>query len=1065
MPITVTKSVGPGKDFATMQSFCTWLSNEPMVTNDEMVVAEVYYEIPNTEGFTVRAKTGEHDATHYCIVKPAPGLGYLDLNPLGGPYTWTNGGLLLNVKFPSATALFSSVTIREGAALRGFRIDMTGAANDNTTVCVGIMLGGTGNAGVKRYPEFTKNFVRSQTTGSASRLFTTGEYAIGGIVTENIFWQAAGNGLFGAINYGTTFERNTLVRTGTAAGTSATTGVDWTVKNNVYIGCGSVPAIGLPASATAQVVNNFTDTPMTGNAGGFTVLTAGTLLEDPINNVMPKAGGSLINKGNAAAYRTKDIRGYYRGTAPDAGAIQLTAQPLPPFATATITKQTVTDQTILIEGTTVGYDSSVTGNAVITKNGGTFVTSKTMTLSGNTFSVSFTINTGGTFDAPDIRLTNDAGQGPSATGGSAFTLVTPIMPVVGLTVQKLVGRKLTLTGTFDNKPLSGNISFPAAASNPSGAVTANTTNITFDYTNKKWSAVLSGITPGNYDPPLITLTNAAGTCQPANGAVAMTVTQFVPTPIAGINIQTIGLGQTFAHLGTFSTWLNTRDLVANNEIIYAYVTDDQTSVDWGSLNLNPKGWDNSHYCIVRPAPGMGVNELHKNDPFDYGILGVEIVNNLGSGATINGGVVLEGFRLKIKEPGAATNSVGWYLSNTDVNNGSAPATLRNCRIWTNGIDATNKCIGVGYGSGIGPAVMQVYNNLFVHEDGQAMSVGGSFQNTHNNTFARRGTAVGYKSLATGYLPVTIKDNLFIGCGGTPTSNNGTLPTAAGNITDTVLTTPIAGFTYATNVVVNATTDFTPAEGGGAINKASAASVSTKDIYGQNRGLAPDVGAKQLHAYVDVSTVTITSQSADGTSVTINGTATNNATTGHVTLSPAATNPSGAVVYGPADFTINADGSFSVTLPNVTPGNYAPPLLTASNPGGISLPAAGGAIQSVSIVRIGGNPMVADAMSLPGPVLTIDGLVLNGTNVNVNGTVSLQGDPSGTLQLYIDPLPSGPSKGPFPPNLNGGTWQYSATLTDYSANIRVVAVANNTPQVATSPVAIVKAAGSPALPLK
>jgi hypothetical protein len=97
---------------------------------------------------------------------------------------------------------------------------------------------------------------------------------------------------------------------------------------------------------------------------------------------------------------------------------------------------------------------------------------------------------------------------------------------------------------------------------------------------------------------------------------------------------------------------------------------------------------------------------------------------------------------------------------------------------------------------------------------------------------------------------------------------------------------------------------------------------------------------------------ITSITVDGQNVTVSGTTTGSPTSGFASITPASSNPGNAKTMGPTPITLSAS-TYTVTWFNMPPGNYASPVITFTNAGGISAPATGGL--ALSIIEISGAP--------------------------------------------------------------------------------------------------------------
>lgn len=81
-------------------------------------------------------------------------------------------------------------------------------------------------------------------------------------------------------------------------------------------------------------------------------------------------------------------------------------------------------------------------------------------------------------------------------------------PVVVISNQTIDGQELTIVGTYSGGvPISSSVFVPAAAV-PNGAIDVGP--VSFTFAAGAFTIVLSGITPGDYDPPEVTLGNVAG---------------------------------------------------------------------------------------------------------------------------------------------------------------------------------------------------------------------------------------------------------------------------------------------------------------------------------------------------------------------------------------------------------------------------------------------------------------------------------------------------------------------------------------------------------------------------
>ena len=1061
MPTVIKKSIGVGRDFTSMSAFATWLRDQSLKTNDQIVIGEVYDNL----SVTSELYPNDHSLNNYCIIRPALGMSVNELQP-GDPFHYGDAGVELTVTLIGT----SYMQLRPGVILEGFRIKVTGNAADDTTSKFAILMGKKGSKAIERMPEIRFCRFKTSQTGALSKIIGTGEFSYGGHIRDNLFVHDGGNGLSASLNYSTVFERNTIVRLGSAVGYSGTSGYDNTLRDNLYIGCGNVPAQGLPTGTTTRIIaNNVTDTAMATPHAGFIVGAIGNVVESPSTDARPKLDSAAIAAGSSAGARTRDMLNRYRGNYPDVGAYQRVAQPLPALATAAITSQVVVEQSITIKGTITG---EVTSSVAWLSQGGVKIdsTEKPLTITDNTFEVRFNYLQGGSYDAPTIQLINDGGTGPKATGAQPFNITPAVIPSGDVTKQYVVGRKITIMGTVANSPETGTIVLKADPANPNGAVTQGPLAVTIS--GNKFKAELQAVPYGNYLPPEITLRNMAGESPLATNAKAIAVSMFVPPVIPGVNIQTIGVGQMHATWKDFVTWIRARNMSENAEIVQAYVMDDLVIGASDSMRLEPMGYTLDNYCTISPAPGCSVNELQRTEPFDYGEVGVEITVVGGGTIAVCPGVRMTGFRITVEDQVGATNATVFNLARVQsARSNTNPGQFYRNRIRSKLSGSTNSVMSCGSTTYDTPS--EVYDNYISHESGDAATAllaAGVFQ---RNTVVRKGTAVGataVRAIKGNNLNASraMRDNVFTNTSSTPvTMETGVTVTAESNFVNTTMNPVLAGFTAVaqTAAVEDLLTDARPKLGSALIGAGSLFGQITNDIRGENRGPAPDVGAWQRTPFLPTPTAAITSTVVDGTTVTISGTVLHGPTSGRAWVEPDSANPAGASSLPSKAVTFITADRFTVSWDNVTPGNYTFPVLRFTNSGGEGPPATGGS--TFSILAFGGNPIVPDDDGVVGinPSVSITEFTQNGMMFSLKGTFDLMGDPTGKIELYIDPRPDGATVGPLPVTVSGKTWSYEGTTTFYQAQLRAVAVAYGNPQVALVNLFVLKASGSPQMPLQ
>lgn len=130
-----------------------------------------------------------------------------------------------------------------------------------------------------------------------------------------------------------------------------------------------------------------------------------------------------------------------------------------------------------------------------------------------------------TVSASGVQNTTSAGLSPSTTYYTFFiqtvggvdsvqvrsaSFTTPSAgtpPTVAITAQSIAGQSVTLSGTYTGTPTSATATVPAATV-PNGAVTQGPSAVT--YSAGTWSITFTGLSPGDYDAPSVTMSNASG---------------------------------------------------------------------------------------------------------------------------------------------------------------------------------------------------------------------------------------------------------------------------------------------------------------------------------------------------------------------------------------------------------------------------------------------------------------------------------------------------------------------------------------------------------------------------
>jgi len=1324
-PTLVTVTVGTGQQYATLAAFRTFINSRDLIANNETYVVNVYNDQTVTGLFFTPMNT---DNTHYVVIQPAPGLGVNDLDTSGPLYYGTQG---IQLTCNTSSPWF----IGSGVAFRGFRILVGGSSSSDTTAIYMSKYSQTnGNSIVQdiQYCRFSIN--------SLSRTIMDGNNSGNGRITDNVFIynNAAATSLVYLSSANGTFSRNTVV--GTNGGHSPIgTYANSVFKDNVFLNCGAKTFTGPEQGAYngTTFANNFSDSTADVGQTGVTVnSTAGALVQNLTSDLRPVAGGPLIGAASASSQGTYDIRHGYRGSVPDVGAIELTAQALPvpggavtsqtvvgetltisgtttntpssgtitfasttggvtygPSAltlgsgtfsytlsgitadnyaaptitltnsfgsgnatgavafqtvlpvppTVTITSQVVTNQSITISGTTTGGPTSATIALAVdtTPNGAVAIAPTAATLGNGTFTITFPAVTPGNYAAPVVSFTNAAGTTTTDTGGTTFTIPPVVVPTVTITSQVVTNQSIVISGTTTGVPTAGTIAlavgspangavavaptavtlgngtftvtlsgltpgnylapvvsfsntagtttidnggtpitipqFPAlptaiitsqvitnqtvvisgtttgiptgtgllsiaVGSTPNGAVAIGATAVTLG--SATFTVTLYGVTPGNYAAPTVTFSNSFGTSAPATGGTTFTVN---PVAVGGNTVKTIGTGMDFATLKTFATWLQSKSLVGDNENVTAYVYENQPFAATANTNLTPLTSSATNTCTIKPAPGLGVNDLDTTGAVWFPSTGILLQLHVYASLTAGPFVKMSGFLIDVVYDGAAANSYDYGLIvqgtlqyNRIRSNANAPAVI----------------------AGLGGNVTNVADNFFLQTGGTGSAIlNGWSGTTQRNTFVRTGSATGTLFANNSYSLGYLYNNTFVNGGGAPITGS-TLQGSSNNYTDTALTTAIPGVIYAGNLITNATSDIRPSAAGPLIAAASSTAISTNDLRGNNRGPFPDVGAIQLSSAIPLPQGTITSQVLNGQQLVITGTTTNLPTSGSLSIAPGST-PNGGTAIGPIAVTLGS-GSFTVTVNGIVPGNYASPSITFTNTGGTGSTATGAvgftingitgsptapaapppAGPTLSVITITSQTVTGQSITISGtttgsptagtialavgttpngaiaiaptavtlgngtfsvtisgltpgnyaapvvaftnaagvantstggttftivsttpPVLTIGTLIISADTVSVNGTVNFSGDANGTLTLYFNSQTSSTVLGPFTPTIAGNNWSYSGNIASDTWKAQATALANTVTvnAITTNAIAVVSLIGSPSFP--
>ncbi|HTJ96657.1 MAG TPA: hypothetical protein VL381_04250 [Rhodocyclaceae bacterium] len=442
--------------------------------------------------------------------------------------------------------------------------------------------------------------------------------------------------------------------------------------------------------------------------------------------------------------------------------------------------------------------------------------------------------------------------------------------------------------------------------------------------------------------------------------------------MATTRIITIGTGKDYASLNTFRAWLNAQDLVAQNLYIEAHVYENQ-SIASGAVFIGPQNSDMTRYCLIRPAPGLGVHDLNPTGMFDWKPNGILLNFVTGSyyALRISSGVVLQGFRITTSATGGATQAPLSLYQSVYVNLGTYQCGLRRNIFLAD--TSTAPCLSISGGLAGGTSAV-IADNLFITETVASNAALVELSEPcviERNTFVRRNnTTMRTVTITVNYDAHTpiFRNNAIIGH--SPESirfvMNSAIGIAArnasvGNYADGGVT--ILGYLNNVVTVANDLTislyDLTPADNSPLIGHADATAQTTPDLRGRNRGLTPDIGAVQRTPAPPAPTGLITQIKVDGQRVIVTGTTTGAVDSATATLQAAAV-ANGASTQGPQAVIATA-GTVTTQFNNVPIGSYVGVQMALTNAGGQTLINSTGGVE---ILGLEGTPQAPELVTAP-----------------------------------------------------------------------------------------------------
>lgn len=512
---TVTLKVGSattGRDYATLAA--AWAATPgDLVAADVSYVIELYNDSEFTLTSTLVLSGKTTDATHTILVHPADGQGIAtNPNVLTSPlrYNIANGvgfsvgGNFIQNQNPYVTV--DGLQVRAGAS--GSTSPGGFVVANGTCIVQNCLV------------EYSGSDSRSDLTANSAFSISLHQGTLRNCMI--ILTQASSNGIRLYTDSTALCENVTVARLGNVARGFYGIYAPYVSYNNKAIRNCYVAGANFIANGTGAYVNCASDGTLAVGTNTLQNVAPASVFVDPINDFRLIASAPLIDAGaSPTSGNVMTISGNRQmGTSADIGAWEYPQAVQAP--TATVTNITVSGTTVTISGTcsnnvTSGQASisplSLAGNNAVAQG------PVAATIGAGTFTVVFNNCKIGKYTLV-MSVTNSAYtvQASNAVGG--FEIIGP--RALSVVQDPVAGQVVTLHGTCASA-LSGNWIIPAAATNPNGAI-QQAVSLTIDTTvTPNTFTGSASLTPGSYDPGVLTFTNADGTSLPQTGAVAVTI--------------------------------------------------------------------------------------------------------------------------------------------------------------------------------------------------------------------------------------------------------------------------------------------------------------------------------------------------------------------------------------------------------------------------------------------------------------------------------------------------------------------------------------------------------------
>jgi hypothetical protein len=201
----------------------------------------------------------------------------------------------------------------------------------------------------------------------------------------------------------------------------------------------------------------------------------------------------------------------------------------------------------------------------------------------------------GAIDTTDLY---NGSRGGVPDAGAIQGSVVKVLSKVSITSQDVNAQSITVNGTCTNGPISGAATLLPDSTNPNGALQQGPTPITLTNNGSSWTVKWDKVPAGNYQTPVIRITNDGGTNLTQTGGAPINILPISASIIAAEAASTVGNAPTLAIAKTgFDLNTISLDGVVDtqgdaNAVINAFIdfTDGRASVGPVKANIFGKKW-------------------------------------------------------------------------------------------------------------------------------------------------------------------------------------------------------------------------------------------------------------------------------------------------------------------------------------------------------------------------------------------------------------------------------------------------------------------------------------------